>query len=70
LVEHCFNFNIFWMVTGAVEVVIDTVILALPVRMVLGLRVSSKQKASIVLIFLLGSLYVIISSLLSLEPTR
>lgn len=62
LVEHCFNFNIFWMVTGAVEVAIDTAILTLPVRMVLGLRVSNKQKASIVLIFLLGSLYVLTPS--------
>jgi len=58
-VEHCFNYNVFWMVTGAVEVVIDTVILALPVRMVLGLQVSLRQKASIALVFLLGSLYVL-----------
>lgn len=56
---RCFNFNVFWMVTGSVEVVIDTVVLALPVRMVLGLQVSRKQKASIVLVFLLGSLYVL-----------
>jgi hypothetical protein len=57
LEEHCFNFNVFWMVTGSVEVVIDTVILALPVRLVLRLELSRKQKASIVFVFLLGSLY-------------
>lgn len=42
---------------GAIEVVIDTVILALPVRMVLGLNLSRKRKISLVLIFLLGGLY-------------
>ncbi|KAF7511193.1 hypothetical protein GJ744_005090 [Endocarpon pusillum] len=61
--EYCFNFNMFWMATGAVEVAIDTVILALPVRMVLGLKVSSRQKISIVFIFLLGS-FVIITGIL------
>ena len=55
--EYCFNYNIFWMITGAVEVIIDTAILALPVRMVLGLQLSRKRKVSIMLIFLLGGLY-------------
>jgi hypothetical protein len=55
--QYCFNYNIFWMVTGAVEVVIDTTILALPVRTVLQLHLSQKQKVSILLVFLLGGLY-------------
>ena len=55
--QYCFNLNIFWMVMGSVEVVIDTIILALPVRMVLGLQLSRKRKASLVLVFLLGGLY-------------
>lgn len=55
---HCFNYNIFWMVTGALEVVIDTFILALPVRMVLGLQLSNKRKILLLFIFLLGGLYV------------
>lgn len=55
--EYCFKYNIFWMVTGAVEVTIDTAILALPVRMVFGLQLSRKRKFSIMLIFLLGGLY-------------
>lgn len=53
---HCFNFNIFWMATGALEVVIDTMILALPVRMVLGLQLSYKRKVFLLFIFLLGGL--------------
>ena len=56
LEEFCFNYNIFWMVTGAVEVVIDTTILALPVRMILGLQLSVRRKLSIIFIFLLGGL--------------
>lgn len=53
---HCFNYNIFWMVTGALEVVIDTIILALPVRIVLGLQLSRKRRVLLLLIFLLGGL--------------
>lgn len=53
---HCFNYNIFWMVTGALEVVIDTIILVLPVRMVLGLQLSPKRKILLLFIFLLGGL--------------
>lgn len=54
--EYCFNYNIFWMATGAAEVAIDTAILALPVRMVLGLQLSRKSKVYVVFIFLLGGL--------------
>jgi hypothetical protein len=55
---YCFNFNIFWMVMGAVELVIDTLILVLPVGMVLGLQLSSRQKILLGGIFLLGGLCV------------
>ena len=54
--EHCFNYNVFWMITGATEVVIDTLILALPIRMVLSLQLTTKRKVSIVIVFLLGGL--------------
>lgn len=63
LEEHCINYNVFWMVTGAVEVVIDTVILSLPVRMVLSLHLSRSGKASVLIIFLLGG-FVIITGIL------
>ena len=58
LEEYCFNYNVFWMATGAVEVVIDTAILMLPIRMVLRLQLSRTTKASVILVFLLGGLYV------------
>jgi hypothetical protein len=58
LEQHCINYNIFWMATGSAEVVIDSIILALPVRMVLNLQLSTKRKFSIMLVFLLGGLCV------------
>ncbi|KAL9096697.1 MAG: hypothetical protein Q9165_001185 [Trypethelium subeluteriae] len=54
--RYCFNFNIYWMAAGAVEVIIDVVILSLPVRVVLGLQLSRRKKATVALIFLLGGL--------------
>lgn len=56
--HHCINYNIFWMVAGSLEVVIDIIILALPVRMVLGLQLTRKRKVMVLFIFLLGGLYV------------
>ena len=41
---------------GAVELVIDTLLLILPVRMVLGLQLSRQQKILVVGIFALGGL--------------
>jgi hypothetical protein len=55
--QYCFNYNIFWMITGVMEVVIDISILALPVRMVLQLQLSRKRRFSIMFVFLLGGLY-------------
>ncbi|KAK0112312.1 hypothetical protein ONS96_001560 [Cadophora gregata f. sp. sojae] len=59
---YCFNFNIYWMSMGAVELVIDTLLLILPVRMVLGLRLSRQQKVLVVGIFVLGG-FVIVTGL-------
>lgn len=59
---YCFNFNIFWMTMGGVELVIDLVILIMPVRMILALRLSRQQKVLLVGIFLLGGLYVTYTS--------
>ena len=53
---HCLSFNVFWMATGIAEILIDALLLALPVRMILGLQLSRKSKASVVFIFLLGGL--------------
>ncbi|KAF2236875.1 hypothetical protein EV356DRAFT_530764 [Viridothelium virens] len=57
--RYCFNFNIYWMAAGAVEVVIDIVILSLPVRVVLGLQLSRRNKATVAMIFLLGGFVVV-----------
>lgn len=54
--RYCFNFNIFWMVSGICEVLLDTLILALPIRIILSLQLSRQKKTSIVCIFLLGGL--------------
>lgn len=53
---YCFDFNIYWMSMGAVELVIDSLLLVLPVRMVLGLQLSRQQKILVVGIFTIGGL--------------
>ena len=69
LEKHCFDYNAFWMATGIIEVVIDIVILALPVRMVLKIQLTRKKRALITFIFLLGSLQVLLFfSLVELLP--
>ncbi|TVY73498.1 Satratoxin biosynthesis SC1 cluster protein [Lachnellula suecica] len=56
---YCFNFGIYWMSMGAVELIIDTMILALPLRMVMKLQMSPQQKLLITGIFLLGGFVVV-----------
>jgi hypothetical protein len=62
--KNCLNFNIFWMVTGAIEVVIDTIILTLPMGVITKLQMPPIRKFSIIGVFLLGSL----CAPLSLDP--
>ncbi|MCJ1251885.1 hypothetical protein MMC30_009123 [Trapelia coarctata] len=57
--KHCFNYNIFWMISGAIEVFLDAVILALPVPLVLKLQLRKKRKVLVLLIFLLGCFVII-----------
>lgn len=54
--RYCINYNIFWMASGIVEVVIDALILALPVRMVSRLQMSRRRRFLLLLVFLLGGL--------------
>lgn len=54
--EYCFNFNIFWVATGIVEVVFDIIIIILPVNMVRGLQMSLKKSFGLKTVFLLGAL--------------
>ncbi|MCJ1312447.1 hypothetical protein MMC25_006121 [Agyrium rufum] len=61
--RYCFNFNVFWLVSGVCEVLIDFIVLALPARVVLSLQLSTQKKAAVVCIFLLGG-FVIITGLI------
>lgn len=56
LEKHCFLYNRFWIAVGVIDIVVDIILLALPVRMVLKIQLSSKLKASIACLFLLGGL--------------
>ena len=53
---YCFNFDTYYVAVQVIDVVIDTIILALPVRMVSKLQLSRTDKATILGIFLLGGL--------------
>ena len=54
--KYCFNYNVFWMASGACEVLLDVLILALPIRAVLRLQLSTRKKITISGVFLLGGL--------------
>ncbi|KAI1419370.1 hypothetical protein F5Y12DRAFT_778391 [Xylaria sp. FL1777] len=52
--KYCSSFNVFWAVSGSVEVFLDALILILPVREVLELHLPWRRKIIILRIFLLG----------------
>lgn len=52
----CLNFNLFYLLIGVFETVIDVLILALPIRAVFGVKMSMKTKLVVSSIFLLGGL--------------
>jgi hypothetical protein len=51
----CVNFGVFALVTAALNVVTDLVILALPVPLILRLKMSQRKKMLLILTFALGS---------------
>ena len=53
---HCFNYNLFWMASGVVEAFIDTLIIAIPIRIVYRLHLNLAKKIALIAIFLLGIL--------------
>lgn len=53
---RCFDFNIFWFSMGVLETIIDIIILVLPIKMVLALQLSKRNKIVLSGIFLLGGL--------------
>ena len=54
--RFCFNYNIFWFSSGICETVIDVLVLLLPIKIVFGLQLRTRQKLAIVSVFLLGAL--------------
>lgn len=54
--RYCFNYNIFWLVSGIVEAIIDVLIIAMPVRIVFGLQLNLTKKIALIAVFLLGTL--------------
>ncbi|KAI0549702.1 hypothetical protein F4679DRAFT_246879 [Xylaria curta] len=57
--RYCFNYNIFWMASGACEILLDVLILTLPISVVVRLQFSLKQKLTVSGIFLLGGFVVV-----------
>ncbi|OTA95111.1 hypothetical protein M434DRAFT_29146 [Hypoxylon sp. CO27-5] len=57
--QHCFNFNIFWMASGVCEIFLDVLILTLPIAAVVRMRLSLRQKVLVSGIFLLGGFVII-----------
>lgn len=55
--RYCFDYNIFWMASGACEILLDVLILTLPIGAVVRMQLSLKQKLTVSGIFLLGGLY-------------
>ena len=54
--KYCINYNIFWLVTGIIESVIDLIILVLPFRIISKLHLDRSKRISVIGIFLLGGL--------------
>ena len=55
---HCINSEAFWYSYAMIKVVSDVTILLLPIRQILRLQLSWKNKLGLIGIFLMGSLYV------------
>ncbi|GAB1316522.1 Rhodopsin domain-containing protein [Madurella fahalii] len=60
---RCLNFNLFSLITGIADIVIDTAILLLPVRAVISLQMPRRTKIMVSGIFLLGG-FAILTSIL------
>lgn len=54
--EYCMNFNIFWLVSGVIEVIFDITIISLPVNMVRRMQMDLKKRIGLLAVFLLGAL--------------
>ncbi|KAI1877510.1 hypothetical protein JX265_003518 [Neoarthrinium moseri] len=54
--RYCFNYNYYWFAAGMIEALIDTLILILPIKAILGLQVTVRQRLAVISIFMLGAL--------------
>ena len=52
----CMNYKAFFLTIMVAETLLDCVILALPIRYILNLQLSTQKKHGLVAIFLLGGL--------------
>ncbi|KAI1659827.1 hypothetical protein F4813DRAFT_352100 [Daldinia decipiens] len=57
--RYCFNYNIFWMASGACEIFLDVLILTLPISVVVRMRLSARRKVTVSIIFLLGGFTIV-----------
>ncbi|KAI1084186.1 hypothetical protein F5B20DRAFT_523998 [Whalleya microplaca] len=64
--RHCSNYNIFWMASGIIEACIDLVIIVVPVRIILRLHMSKRNKVIVVAVFALG-VFVIVTGLVKVK---
>ena len=53
---YCYNFDMFFVVMASVETFLDTVILSLPIKMIVGLQMSYKKKIMLCVVFSIGGL--------------
>ena len=51
---HCLNYNIFYVITGAINIVTDAIVLCLPLPVVWGLKTSKSRKIGLTFVFALG----------------
>ncbi|GAW10787.1 hypothetical protein ANO14919_001220 [Xylariales sp. No.14919] len=56
---YCFNLNIFWLVIGIIETVLDMLILTLPLQGLAKLELTPRRKLTLSAIFLLGGFVVV-----------
>ncbi|KAI1328074.1 hypothetical protein F5Y16DRAFT_164960 [Xylariaceae sp. FL0255] len=61
--RYCFNYNIFWFVTGIIEAVLDLFIISIPIAVVAKLHLTARKRIAIGSVFLVG-IFVIVSGLL------
>lgn len=57
----CVDRRILFVATSAINIVLDLLILGLPLRIFIGLQVPRRTKIALMMVFLLGFLYVIVS---------